>query len=112
MQRAEIKRLEARLKEIDASILKDKIREEANAEKLKDLQSKARVSGWPNSRGIGKETRCLREHSSLELELKAASDREVEIESELQGLKGDRKRDPGSNNCSAEGYRSGGEREG
>ena len=88
---AEIKRLEARLKEIDASILKDKIREEANAEKLKDLRARRESLDGQIAEALEKRRVASESIAVLELELKAATDREVEIESELQGLKGDRK---------------------
>lgn len=88
---AEIKRLEARLKEIEASVLKDKLREEANAEKLKDLQARRESLDVQIAEAMERKRIALESITSLEAELKAASDREIEIESELQGLKGDRK---------------------
>ncbi|MFB3765427.1 MAG: chromosome segregation protein SMC [Methanotrichaceae archaeon] len=88
---SEIKRLEARLKEIEASILKDKIREEANAEKLKDLQARRESLDAQIAEALERKRIALESMASIEAELKAASDREVEIESEIQGLKGDRK---------------------
>ena len=88
---AEIKRLEARLKEIEASILKDKIREETNAEKLKDLQTRRESLESQIAEALERKRIASESIAAFELELKAASDLEVEIESELQGLKGDRK---------------------
>lgn len=87
---AEIKRLEARLKEIEADMLRDKIREEADAEKLNDIVAR-RESLEAQKADALERKRASSEHMSiLEAELKSSSDREVEIESELQGLKGER----------------------
>lgn len=88
---AEIKRIEARLKEIEASVLKDRIREEANVEKLKDLQARRESLEGQIAEAMERKRTALEGITSSEAELKAASDRELEIESELQDLKGDRK---------------------
>jgi chromosome segregation protein len=87
---AEIKRFEARLKEIDADVLKDKIREEADAERLKDLQARRDSLEVSKANALEAKRAASERVALLQAELKAAGDREVEIDSELHGLKGER----------------------
>ncbi|VVB72357.1 Chromosome partition protein Smc [uncultured archaeon] len=87
---AEIKRLEDRLNGIDAEILKDKIREESNQERLRELV--LRREALDREKAEAQELKDAATAHILELqgELTISLERESQIENELSGLKGER----------------------
>ncbi len=87
---AEIRRLQDRLSQIDAEVLKDKIREESCAERLKELQQRRASLEAQKAESLEKKRLAASSIQNLEEQLKAALAREREIETELHGLKGAR----------------------
>jgi len=87
---AEIKRLSERIMEIDAEILKDRLREESNSEKLQELGARKETIEADRAGASDQRRLALQRISELAVQLKECQLREVELESELQGLKGRR----------------------
>ena len=84
----EIRRLQDRIAEIDAEILKDRIRVEGIIEKQKELTDRrVFLEGEKAESTVQKEAATAR-IQSLNLELQGMQSREAEIEQELHGLKG------------------------
>ncbi|OPY49967.1 MAG: Chromosome partition protein Smc [Methanosaeta sp. PtaU1.Bin060] len=87
---AEIRRLKERLTEIDAEVLKDKIKEEGLAERQKELSQRREEALEKKAEAAeGKQAACER-MAKLREQLTLAQVREAEIEKELHGLKGAR----------------------
>jgi len=86
--KSEIRRLQDRIAEIDAEILKDKIRVEGVIERKKEIASKReRLEAEKAEAEEQKEEAAARIQSSKQ-ELEELKSREAEIEHELHGLKG------------------------
>ena len=87
---AEIKRLQDRLAGIDAEILKDKIREESNQERLAELLARREALDLQRAEAEQRKEAAAAQILSLQGQLAVAQEREAEIEVELHGLKGER----------------------
>ena len=85
---SEIRRLQDRLAEIDAEILKDKIREENDLEKLRELQARRESLESQKAEALQKRQAAAAQIFLLAERLKEAQAREAEIEVELHSLKG------------------------
>lgn len=85
---AEIKRLKERIAQIDADILKDKIKQDSSAERLKELQERRDALDAQKNESLERKKAAAARISELEEELLASKAREAEIEVELHGLKG------------------------
>jgi chromosome segregation protein len=85
---SEIKRLQDRLAGIDAEILKDKIREESLQERLKELTARRDSLDVQKAEALQRKDAAETQILALDEQLKLQQAREIEIESELHGLKG------------------------
>ena len=85
---SEIKRLQDRLCDIDAEILKDKIREESLQERLKELAARKDALDIQKAEALQRKVAAEAEILALIEQLRVEQAREAEIESELYGLKG------------------------
>ena len=86
--KSEIRRLQERIAEIDAEILKDKIREDGIIEKQKEIASKREMLEAEKAEATGQKGAATERIQSLNGELEEMKSREAEIEHELHGLKG------------------------
>jgi chromosome segregation protein len=86
----EIKRLQDRLAEIEAEMLKDKIREDGLNEKLAELSAKRASLDSDKAENLAKKEASSALIVGIKEQLAAAQEREAEIEGELHGLKGER----------------------
>ncbi len=86
--KSEIRRLQDRIAEIDAEILKDRIREEGILEKQKEITARRELLGSEKEDAVGQKEAASIRIQSLNQELEAMKSREAEIEVELHGLKG------------------------
>ena len=86
--KSEIRRLQDRIAEIDAEILKDKIREEGIIEKQNEISSKKELLESEKAEAAEQKEAAMAMIQSLNLELDGMKSREAEIEVELHGLKG------------------------
>jgi chromosome segregation protein len=87
---AEIKRLTDRIREIEADILKDRLRQENNLQKIHELQIRKDVLEKQKADALERVSSSQDEISQLEMDLKSWQARENEIGSELMNLKGER----------------------
>ncbi len=87
---SEIKRLKDRLTEIDAEILRDKIREESDQERLKELGARRLSLDAQKAESLQRKDAAAAQIQALELQLNLSQAREAEIEVELHGMKGER----------------------
>jgi chromosome segregation protein len=86
----EVKRLQERIREIDSDILKDKIRADSGAEKLKELQGRREALESQRSEALERKRVATERISAVETEMREVAVREAEIEVELHGLKSER----------------------
>jgi chromosome segregation protein len=86
----EIKRLTDRIREIEADILKDKLRQENNLQKIHDLQIRKDLLEEQKTDAYEHVRLSQDKISQLELDLRALQAKEKEIGSELVNLKGER----------------------
>ncbi len=85
---SEIRRLQERLREIDAEILKDKIREDSSQEKHKELIARRESLEVQKAEAMQRKDSAQAGIQGLHEQLKEEQARETEIEGELHGLKG------------------------
>jgi len=85
---AEIRRLQERLNGIDAEILKDKIREESDKEKLQELLARREALESQKAVALQRKDAAAVQIQTLQEQLSAMQAREAKIEVELHGLKG------------------------
>lgn len=86
----EVKRLAERIRDIDSEILKDKIRSEGNAEKLREIQVRREGLESQKREALERKRIASERISVAEAEMRAVAARETAIEEELHGLKGKR----------------------
>ncbi|MCJ7445821.1 MAG: chromosome segregation protein SMC [Methanotrichaceae archaeon] len=87
---AEIKKLNDRIKDIESEMLKDKLREENDIQRIHELQMRKDALERQKADAIER-VRCAQDKiRQLEMDLKSAQERENEISSELLNLKGER----------------------
>jgi chromosome segregation protein len=86
----EAKRLQERIREIDSDILKDKIRADSGAEKLKELQGRREALESQRTEALERKRVASERISAIETQMREVAVREAEIEVELHGLKGER----------------------
>jgi chromosome segregation protein len=86
----EAKRLQERIREIDSDILKDRIRTDSGAEKLKELQGRREALESQRSEALERKRVATERISAIETEMREVAVREAEIEVELHGLKSER----------------------
>ncbi len=86
----EAKRLQERIREIDSDILKDKIRADSGAEKLKELQGRREALESQRTEALERKRVASERISAIETEMREVAFKEAEIEVELHGLKGER----------------------
>jgi chromosome segregation protein len=88
--KAEIKRLQDRIREIDSEILKDKIRSEGLAEKVLEVSNRRETLEGQKNQAVERKHAAAERILAIEAELEKVAARESEIELELHGLKGER----------------------
>ena len=86
----EAKRLQERIREIDSDILKDRIRADSGAEKLKELQGRREAMESQRSEALERKRVATERIPAIETQMRLVAIREAEIEVELHGLKGER----------------------
>jgi chromosome segregation protein len=87
---AEIKRLSERLREVEGETLKDSIKEEGAANRLRELLGRREALEAQKTEGGEERDSATQRLLELEELLKTAKDREAALDLELQGLKGSR----------------------
>ncbi|NPV62664.1 MAG: chromosome segregation protein SMC [Methanotrichaceae archaeon] len=87
---AEMKRLRERIMEIEAEALKDSLREESLSQKLQELGARREELAAERDSALEKKRQAEQAISELKSRLVECQEREVELESELLGLKGRR----------------------
>jgi len=87
---SEIKRLSERLREIEAEALKDSIKEEGAANRLRELLGRREALEAEKVQAGAEKDSAIQKLEELEVMLTAAKEREGALDSELQGLKGER----------------------
>ena len=86
----EVKRFQERIREIDSDILKDRIRSDSIAEKLKEIQGRREALESQRNEALERKRIASERISSVDAEMREVAVRETEIEVELHGLKGER----------------------